>query len=202
MNSPTHSFLALALLSKSGDTKRNWAVFIGALIPDAAVYVWFIWQIFIKGENQRRIWRELYFEPPMQLFIAPFNSIPLFAAIALLGWWQRGRLFGKALLFFALAALIHIATDFPVHNHDAYRHFWPFSDWRFISPLSYYEAAHHAHWVAPIEMLIALWAIYILRKRFSVRWGHIVLNIFACLYVLGFILALLNLILAVGHAFS
>ena len=57
----------MALLSKRGHSKRNWAVFMGSVIPDIAIYLWYPYQSFIKGESGRRIWNELYFEPPMQL---------------------------------------------------------------------------------------------------------------------------------------
>jgi hypothetical protein len=183
MNSPTHSLLALALLSKRGHTRRNWAVFIGSLIPDAAIYLWAPYQMFIKGESQRRIWDTLYFEPPMQTLIALFNSIPIYAALAALGFWARGKIWGQLVLFFALAALIHMATDLPVHGHDAYRHFWPLSDWRFFSPFSYWEADHHAGWVSLIEAVMAIAAIIVLWRRFPKLWVKITLGVLAVLYI-------------------
>ena len=183
MNSPTHSLLAMALLSKRGHTRRNWAVFIGSVIPDIAIYLWYPYQSFIKGESGRRIWNELYFEPPMQNLIALFNSIPIYAVMLLIGFFARGKLWGKCLLVFALAALIHMATDLPVHAHDAYRHFWPISDWRFISPFSYYEADHHAGIVSLIELVIALTSIFVLWRRFPKRWVKIVLGVLAVLYI-------------------
>ncbi len=183
MNSPTHSLLALAVLSKRGETKRNWAVFIGSLLPDLAIYLWFPYQALIKGESGKRIWDELYFEPPMQNLIALFNSIPIYAALAIIGYVARTKLWGKCLLFFALAALIHMATDLPVHGHDAYRHFWPISEWRFYSPISYWETDHHAGWVSLVEAVIALGSIAILWRRFPKRWVRIVLGLLALLYV-------------------
>ncbi len=183
MNSPTHSLLAMALLSKRGHSKRNWAVFMGSVIPDIAIYLWYPYQSFIKGESGRRIWNELYFEPPMQNLIALFNSIPIYAVMFLIGFFARGRLWGKCLLVFALAALIHMATDLPVHAHDAYRHFWPLSDWRFFSPFSYYEADHHAGWVSLIEAVIALTSIFVLWRRFPKRWVKTLLGVLAVLYI-------------------
>jgi len=187
MNSPTHSLLALAALSKRGDARRNWAVFIGSLLPDAVIYLWFPYQLWIKGEDGGRIWEVLYFEPPMQNMIALFNSIPIYAVLALLGFWMQIKTQAKAagtlLLVFALAALIHMATDLPVHAHDAYRHFWPLSDWRFYSPFSYYESDKHATWVSALETLLALGAIVILWRRFPTLWVKIVLGTFACLYI-------------------
>lgn len=183
MNSPTHSLLALALLSKRGEPLRNRAVFFGALLPDLAIYLWAPYQRFIKGESGRDMWDVLYFEPPMQNLIALFNSIPIYAALAILGYTQRAKLWGKAVLFFALAALIHMATDLPVHGHDAYRHFWPLSEFRFYSPISYWEAGHHAGWVSVVETIIGLSAVFILWRRFPKRWVKILLSLLALFYI-------------------
>lgn len=183
MNSPTHSLLALALLSKRGDKKRNWAIFLGSIIPDAAIYLWAPYQRFVNGVSGKELWGELYFAEPMQNLIAYFNSIPIYAALAVLGYVARAKIWGKMVLVFALAALIHMATDLPVHNHDAYRHFWPFSDWRFISPFSYYEREHHAGWVSLVEAAIALISIFVLWRRFPKLWVKVVLGLFAVLYL-------------------
>lgn len=182
MNSPTHSLLALAILSTRGHRRRNWAVFAGSLVPDLAIYLWAPYQMFIKGEDQRRLWDVLYFEPPMQLLIALFNSVPIYAAMAAAGFVFRARLWGACLLAFSLAALIHMATDLPVHGHDAYRHFWPLSEWRFYSPFSYWERDHHAGIVSLIEGAMAMAAIFVLWRRFDARWVKIVLGILAALY--------------------
>ena len=183
MNSPTHTLLALALLSKRGVRKRNWAIFLGSIIPDLAIYLWFPYQALIKGESGKRIWEELYFEAPMQNAVALFNSIPIYAALAVIGFIARGKLWGKCLLVFTLAALVHMATDLPVHNHDAYRHFWPISEWRFYSPFSYWETDHHAGWVSLIEAAIALGSIFILWRRFPKLWVKIVLGVLAAAYI-------------------
>lgn len=194
MNSPTHTLLALALLSKKGDRKRNWAVFIGSIIPDAVIYIWAPYQSLVKGVSGETLWRELYFAEPMQNMIAYFNSIPIYLSLALLGFVMRSKTWGKVILFFALAALTHMATDLPVHNHDAYRHFWPLSDWRFISPLSYYEREHHAGWVSLIEIVIALTSIFILWKRFPKLWVKIILGSLAAFYIaLPIVLRLMSL---------
>ncbi len=126
--------------------------------------------------------------------IAYFNSIPIYLSLALLGFVMRSKTWGKVILFFALAALTHMATDLPVHNHDAYRHFWPLSDWRFISPLSYYEREHHAGWVSLIEIVIALTSIFILWKRFPKLWVKIILGSLAAFYIaLPIVLRLMSL---------
>ena len=205
MNSPTHTLLALALLSRRSNfehdadvfshetpsnrnyknkfAKQNLAVFAGSIIPDAAIYLWAPYQRFVNGVSGETLWRELYFAEPMQNLIAYFNSIPIYAALGVIGYAARAKTWGKLMLFFALAALIHMATDLPVHNHDAYRHFWPFSDWRFISPFSYYERDHHAGWVSLIEAMIALISIIVLWRRFPKLWVKVVLGLLALFYI-------------------
>jgi len=182
--------LALAILSKRGDRKRNLAVLVGSLIPDLAIFLWAPYQSIINGVSGEEMWRELYFAPPMQNLIAWFNSVPIYAALALAGFIARKTVAGKMLLFFALAALIHMATDLPVHADDAYRHFWPLTDWRFYSPLSYWDVDHHARWVSLFEIALAVGCIPLLWRRFPALWVKILLGLAALFYsaVLAFIL--------------
>lgn len=184
MISPTHSLLALAILSKKGETKQNWAVFVGSILPDLAIYLWAPYQYWVNDVSGADMWGELYFAPPMQNLIAYFNSIPIYAGLAAIGFLARAKLWGQLLLFFALAALIHMATDLPVHADDAYRHFWPLTDWRFYSPLSYWDKDHHAAWVGLIDVAIGLTAIAVLWKRFQRRTVKVILGTLAILYAL------------------
>ena len=184
MNSPTHSLLALALLAKKGHAKRNWAVFFGSIVPDLAIYLWAPYQRIVNGVSGTEMWRELYFQPPMQNLIAVFNSIPIYLALGISGWMLRSKTIGKLLMFFALAALIHMATDMPVHSEDAYRHFWPLSDWRFYSPLSYWDCSHHSGWISVVEAIMALASIVVLWRRFPSLWVKILLGILALLCII------------------
>ena len=45
------------------------------------------------------------------------------------------------------AALVHLTLDFPLHNDDARAHFWPLTNWKFTSPVSYWD---------PLTMVISL----------------------------------------------
>lgn len=183
MMTPTHSLMALAALSKRGDRRRNVSVLAGSLIPDAAIFLWTPYQSIVNGVSGEEMWDKLYFEPPMQNLIAWFNSIPIFAGLGLIGFAARGKTWGKLLLVFALAGLIHIAGDLPVHADDAYRHFWPISDWRFYSPLSYWDVDHHAVWVRKIDIALALGCAAILWTRFTARWVRIALAAAALFYI-------------------
>ena len=135
------------------------------------------------GESQSRIWGEIYFDDPMQLWGAVFNSAPTYVFIGIVGFFARGKFWGQCVMVAAIAALIHIAGDLPVHADDAHRHFWPLSDWRFFSPVSYWDRAYHARWVSLFEAGVGCVCILILRRRFPARWVKIVLSLLAVLYV-------------------
>lgn len=181
MNTPTHALVALAALSERGDRKRNAVVLFGALLPDLAIFLWAPWQRWGLGRDWGAIWDTHYFEPPMQTLVALFNSVPIFAVMAFLGWWQRSKGWGALLLAGSVAALLHVALDAPVHGHDAYRHFWPFSDWRFFSPLSYWEAELHARWVSLAELGIVAVSAALLWRRFPALWVRVTLGLVVAL---------------------
>ena len=184
MITSTHALLALAALSKRDDRQRNLSVLTGSLLPDLAIFLWAPYQSIVNGVSGDELWNELYFAPPMQNLIAWFNSIPIYAGLLLIGFAARSKTWGKLLIAFSLAALIHMATDFPVHADDAYRHFWPLSDWRFVSPISYWDVDHHAEWVGKLDIVLALGCTAILWRRFPARWVKITLSILAILYSL------------------
>ena len=184
MITSTHALLSLAVLSKRGEKARNWSVLTCSLIPDLAIFLWAPYQKFVNGVSGNEMWNVLYFEPPMQNLIAWFNSIPIYAALAIIGYIGRGKIWGKLLLVFALAALIHIATDMPVHAEDAYRHFWPISDWRFYSPFSYWDYRHHGEWVGRIDIAIGLVCTAILWRRFLRPPVKITLAVISAFYML------------------
>jgi len=184
MITSTHALLSLAVLSKRGEKARNWSVLSGSLVPDLAIFLWAPYQRFVNGVSGKEMWNVLYFEPPMQNLIAWFNSIPIYTALAIIGYIGRGRVWGKLLLVFALAALIHIATDMPVHAEDAYRHFWPISDWRFYSPFSYWDYRHYGRWVGRLDIAIGLVCAAILWRRFPRPPVKITLAIISAFYML------------------
>lgn len=185
MNTPTHALFALAALSKRGEPIRNRWVLAGALIPDLAIFLWAPWQRWGLGRGWGAIWDQHYFEPPMQTIIALFNSVPIYTGLLLIALWQRQRKWGALLLAFSLAALLHIALDAPVHGHDAYQHFWPLSDWRFYSPVSYWETDLHARWVSLFEAALMIGCTIILWRRFDQLWARIVLAILLGLTLLA-----------------
>ena len=183
----THLLITASLLARPGHRRRNMAVIAGALIPDAAIYVLFVYAA-IAGIPQSTLWNETYWSESWQIWVTIGNSAPLYlgllATALLLARPNDGRPVWQSLpALFALAALTHLAGDFPVHNDDAHIHFWPFTEWRFHSPVSYWDRAHHAGLFAPLEMLLGLGLMIVLFRRFTGKLTRIFLGLSIVLYI-------------------
>ncbi|NQY40737.1 MAG: cobalamin biosynthesis protein CobQ [Henriciella sp.] len=166
MNTVAHMVIASAALASPNAPKRNWAVLIGALIPDASMFVFFAWSR-LQGWSGDETWNVQYWIEPWQTLGAVSNSLALFGALLILALWRKWSLWSVL----ASAALLHIALDFPLHADDAHRHFWPISDWRFFSPVSYWDPAHNGLIGGAIETVSMLFAAGVLWWRFTnARW--------------------------------
>ncbi len=171
MMTQTHLLVGAALFAKPGQRVRNTAVIVGSLIPDAAIYVLFVWSK-VMSIPETQVWRELYWQEPWQTWTAAGNSAPLYLGLLILGviLLRTGGLLWKIGLFatfLALAALVHVAMDLPVHVDDAHRHLWPLSDWKFISPISYWDPDHHGRVVSIIEGCLGIVLAILLFRRFK-----------------------------------
>lgn len=166
------------------------AVLVGALVPDASLFVMWI-QAKLRGIDESRIWSELYYSAFWQQASALSNSIPLFLAIALLGWWlsrpmqsssasstlsatANSHWFALALWGLGLAAMLHCFSDLPLHVDDGHPHFWPISSWIYQSPVSYWDSNHHANIWIPIEIGIAFLCGVLLWRRHRATWSRLI----------------------------
>ncbi len=59
--------------------------------------------------------------------------------------------------------------DLPVHHDDGHRHFFPLSDWRFASPVSYWDPEHYGRIVGTAEAVFVVagagWLVGTARPR-------------------------------------
>ena len=148
MNTQSHAIITYYLIRR-GLEKRpplpealNPILFGGALLPDVPLYIFFGWYTFLNPTSQKVIWEELYFRPDWQI-VFDFSHSLLFWGVAALVLWRSGLLRGA---IFALAALLAAVQDLLLHHDDAHAHFFPFSDYRFRSPVSYWDPAHYGLW--------------------------------------------------------
>jgi hypothetical protein len=150
MITPSHIIYGWALgkaTEKSPDKPRTLAFVIGSFLPDIPVYVFFFVHTFLLGTSQQLMWDELYFDSAWSPVITLSHSLLMWPILLLGATFFKHKL----LQYISAAALLHVVMDFFVHHDDAYRHFWPVSDWKFYSPLSYWDPAYYGTWVGAID---------------------------------------------------
>ncbi|PZD74333.1 hypothetical protein C1752_01259 [Acaryochloris thomasi RCC1774] len=182
MNTPAHIVINLLCLGRSGQGLKP--IVTGALLPDAPMLVFYLVEK-LRGTSEQDIWRHAYYQPHWQNFIDIFNSIPLVVlgmAIMVAAGSVTGLILGASML-------LHLLEDLPVHHDDAHRHFFPLSNWRFESPISYWDSNHYGGIVSALEIVavivgcIFLWRIYR-------TWGaRLMLGTIGLLYASFFIYA-------------
>lgn len=152
MNTPSHYIINLAILGNTIAPKNNVAITIGAILPDIPIFIFYLVSKFIYKLPEAKIWSEAYYETGWQNFVALFHSIPL----ALIGSLVFYYLDWKPAAIICFSAILHSCLDLPLHHDDAHRHFFPFSDYRLISPVSYWDVKHYGRYAAFIEICFVL----------------------------------------------
>jgi uncharacterized membrane protein len=179
VNTPAHLILNLAVLGTGGRRRFAGSILAGALLPDLPIFVFYAWQRIAAGASEGAIWSHLYFDKAWQGFFDLFNSVPIALLGLLLAWRARRR----ALQLFFASWLLHCLWDLPFHREDAHRHFYPFSDWRFQSPVSYWDPAHHGALFALLETVLVLAGSFLLWRRFQNRIGRAALAVASGVYL-------------------
>lgn len=166
MNTPAHALINLWILKRDGSHRRSFSIVLGALVPDSMMFVFYFWHRLI-GTTESQIWSVEYYDQVWQAIIDLFNSIPLIA-IGLLICWKAQR---PLLFAFFASMLLHTIGDLPLHHDDAHRHFIPFTDWRFISPVSYWDPSHLGDWVSRLEFIsVLVGSVFLYLKHPSTRY--------------------------------
>lgn len=177
MNIQSHAILTTVLIrmglrDKVSSIKQlNLLLVTGAMLPDLPLVGFFFWYSFFDPHSQVEIWNQCYYYPEWQLAINAFHSFTIWGLLALVLWWLRKL---PAALF-SLAALLASAEDFLLHNDDAHAHFWPLGDYRFSSPVSYWDPEFHGAVASVSEILVVLLAALWLWPHIATRWGRLLL---------------------------
>lgn len=152
MKTPSHWILNLVFLGQAVSPAAKTAITLGAILPDVPIFVFYAISKYIHCLPESTIWNQAYYAPFWQNTVALLHSLPL-AGLGLAGCaacqWQPG-------VMFCLSLIAHSLLDLPVHHDDAHRHFFPLSDYRWISPISYWDRAHYGSIVALVELLLVL----------------------------------------------
>lgn len=182
MNTPAHLIMGAAVFGKPDRDRVTRAALIGAVMPDLSLYLMGGWALYVQGQSPDVVFNVLYFSDAWQQVFAIDNSLVLWGVALGLALWRRSD-WGVAL---CSAALLHIAIDLPLHNEDARMHFWPLTDWKFYSPVSYWDSDSGGQIVGIIELALVLaLTVYLFRRFRSLIWRGIFLFL-AALQVVPF----------------
>jgi len=173
MITPSHVIYSWALAEKTAqhNKKRTLAFILGAIFPDTPTYLFFIICGLILGYSGQVMWDDMYFHSGWAIPITLTHSFilwPLLIGIATYAGW-------KFLRWFSISALFHAMVDFCIHTDDAYRHFWPVSDWKFHSPISYYNPSEYGIYVGAFDSLLVLGLLTYLHTIYRGKWRILII---------------------------
>lgn len=183
MNTPTHLILAAAIFAKPEHRKVTTAALLGGFIPDFSLYFMFFWHRFVLNTSTNEIFNELYYSDYWQQVYAVDNSFVIWALLLILSIWLKN----KWMIALSGAAFIHLLGDFPLHVDDARAHFWPFTTWKFESPVSYWDPNHHGDIVSVFEILLVSVLLGILWRRFETLLPRLIIAAAAVLTIAPFV---------------
>ena len=180
MDTGAHIICNLVVQSRSSESREFAAVLIGAILPDLPIMLFYAWESLVMNSAESEIWSELYFKPGWQNFFDAFNSLPLIAVLLALGVYFKKQLISVL----ALSMALHVLLDLPFHHDDAHRHFFPFSDWRFFSPVSYWDPKYHGDIMHIFQIMIVIIGLVFLWLRHPGRLEKASLAILGVGYLL------------------
>ena len=163
MNTPAHLILGAAAFARPNAAAVTAAALAGSLLPDVSLYAMAAFALFVQDIPPSIVFGQLYFSDRWQQVFAIDNSFFAWLLVLLTGYWLRR----DWLTVMGAAAILHLLTDFPLHHDDGRQHFWPFSDWVFVSPVSYWDPAHYGHYVAVLEISLCAALCVVLFRRFK-----------------------------------
>lgn len=154
MYTPTHLIFGIAAFGRADAPRVTAAALAGAVIPDLSLYLLAGTHLFVLGTDPQIVFGQMYYSEAWQSLFRIDNSFLVWGMVLGLGFAQRQTW----LMALAGAAMLHIGLDFPLHHDDGRAHFWPLTNWVFVSPVSYWDSAHYGGILTPIEVL-ASWAV-------------------------------------------
>jgi hypothetical protein len=181
MNTPAHAIINLLILGRKDKPDHNLMIVLGSILPDLPMFIFYFYEK-IRAVPERIIWTQSYYDSGWQLFIDLFNSFPLAIIGGLIAYYYSA----SKLISLFVSIFLHLVEDFPLHNHDAHRHFLPFSNWRFHSPISYWDSRHYGHIIGLLEAFTVVIACFILARRYTSLSARILIGIIVAVYIIYF----------------
>ena len=146
----------------------RWALGLGSIAPDIPLYFLsfggiYYFRNYLGWEDKRvfnHLFDDLYFHDPYWIALHNFLHSPamllILFALAFASNRFKPRL-SRWLYFFLGACMLHSIVDVLTHNDDGPVLFFPFNwQYRFSSPVSYWDGDHHGHTFMIFEVLLDL----------------------------------------------
>jgi len=171
MNTPGHIVLNLAFIGKWDTRAKSLPMVIGSALPDIPIMVFYLYQRFYSGVSDLVIWSIVYYIPVWQNLFDSFHSLPLAIAGALT-FYYLGYLFVSRIF---VGMTLHSIVDFFLHADDGHQHFFPFINYRFESPISYWDPQHFGIVGAGMELLVVMIASIVILKRENPAWVRVMI---------------------------
>lgn len=195
MNTQSHILMGALLFGKPAP-RLAWAGAAGGLLPDLPMYA-LVGGFVAAGYPLKEIFDTFYWEPWWQIVNGLGHSLLVWGALSIgscAAIVRRSRLglptpaypgvqVAPLVLAFSLSALLHSAIDFLVHRADAHMQFWPVTDWRFRSPVSYWDADFYGTWFGLFEAGLGVVMAVLLFRRYRSPRLRLALLVAVALYV-------------------
>lgn len=185
MQTQTHALVGAYFFGKR-DSGLMTAGAIAGMLPDLPMIA-IVAILMLAGRPGRQIFNYDYFQPWWQHINGISHSLILWPlalvfALAVRRYRPTAR-WPELFLAMAAAGLTHAIVDFLCHREDAHMQFWPLSDWKFVSPVSYYDRAHFGGEMMMIEAALGLflaWQVFRFARR---RWSRALIVVAALPYI-------------------
>jgi hypothetical protein len=187
MNTPAHVVINLVILGRKDVDETPAPIALGAILPDLPMMIFYLYEKAFRQLPEDVIWSQRYDDATWQGFFGLFNSFPLTILGLVLAYrFGASRL---AALFSSMA--LHVLGDAFLHHDDAHSHLFPLSDWRFRSPVSYWDPQHYGQIIAPVEAIAVVSGCVLLARRFPSARVRILLGCLVTIYAASWVYALL-----------
>ncbi|MCF6310897.1 MAG: hypothetical protein L3J39_00450 [Verrucomicrobiales bacterium] len=163
MNTPAHGIISLMMLDHGkGNKNLTLPIALGAILPEAPIFLFWLIQKFILSKPEAWIWSLTHDRPAWQLSVDLLNSLPIILIALLITLWIKHS---WLIAFFASAAL-HLLCDLPFHGKEAWQHWLPFKHWQLDDCISYQQSATGESWHFFTEIaLVLIGSLYLIRKK-------------------------------------
>lgn len=152
MNTPGHAVVNLLLLGKRDRPNLFAPIALGSIVPDLPMLLFYFHQKVWLATPEHTIWSESYYLAGWQAFFDLVHSLPLIALAGLVAYAAKS----PRVVAFLASMMMHAVCDLLLHRNDAHRHFFPLSEWRFVSPVSYWDPRYYGGVVSSVEVLVVV----------------------------------------------